>query len=97
MNLPFAQTVDVPPDALSALTDALAQHSWVVAACVAVLILAPLLLKAFNVKVPFLDPIVNVLLGIAKSFGKPKEAAAEVPPRRLRASRRSLRFTTSAS
>ncbi len=74
-----AAPLEVPPDAISALTDALNTSSFVVAACVAVLILAPLLLKAFGVKVPFLDPIVVVLLSVAKSFNKPKEAAASVP------------------
>ncbi len=74
-----AAPLEVPPDALSALTDALSTGSWIVAACVAVLILAPLILKAFGVKVPFLDPIVLVLLSVAKSFSKPKEAAASVP------------------
>ena len=75
---PAAPDLNVPDDVLVALTDALTSQSYIVAGLVAVLILAPLLLKAFGVKVPFLDTIVKVLLAVAKSFSKPKPV--EHPP-----------------
>ncbi len=69
----------VAPDTLLALQEALASHSWVVAAVIGVLILAPLILTAFGVKVPFLEPLVNVLIAVAKSFNK-KPTAPAAPP-----------------
>ncbi len=76
MNL-LAQTVDVPPDVLSALLDALANRSWIVAAIVGVLLLVPIVLKAFKVNVPLLDPIVEILLKVVKSFAKKPAAPSE--------------------
>ncbi len=80
MNFLLAQTVDVPPDAIAALSEALASHSYIVAAVVAVLVLAPLLLKAFKVNVPFLDPILSVLLKVAQSFVKSKPVVNPAEP-----------------
>ncbi len=70
-------------DAVLALQDSLAAHSYIVAACIAVLILAPLILKAFKVNVPLLDPLLGVLLGVAKSFAKkpaPPVSMITAPP-----------------
>lgn len=68
--------VDVPPDALQTLTDALGMHStlgYVVAGVLAVLILLPLLLKALGKNVPILDAVIVFLFGLLKSLVKKRE------------------------
>ena len=70
----------VSDDALQLIHDAIANHGYLVAGLAAVLFLVPVVAKAFGKEIPFLDPVLKVALGVLKTFNKPKESAAEVPP-----------------
>ncbi len=74
--LALIQVVAAPPDDVAQLLhDALANHGWIVAGVCAVLLIAPMVLKAFNVNVPFLDTILGVLVKILRDVETKQEAA----------------------
>lgn len=81
--------LDVPPDLLVMLQDALGMHStlgYVLAGVVAVLVLLPIVLKAFGKSVPLLDPLLKVASAIVsrlvkgKTVVEPPKAEVEKQP-----------------
>jgi hypothetical protein len=76
MNPVFA---DVSADALQAATDAIAAHNVGVAIVAGVVIVVPLVLKAFKVPVPFLDPVLEMVLKAAALVFKGKKVVLPEP------------------
>lgn len=81
--------LDVPPDLLVMLQDALGMHStlgYVLAGVVAVLVLLPIVLKAFGKSVPLLDPLLKIASAIVSRLVKgrtvvePPKAEVEKQP-----------------
>lgn len=81
--------LDVPPDLLVMLQDALGMHStlgYVLAGVVAVLVLLPIVLKAFGKSVPLLDPLLKIAAAIVSRLVKgrtvvePPKAEVEKQP-----------------
>lgn len=81
--------LDVPPDLLVMLQDALGMHStlgYVLAGVVAVLVLLPIILKALGKSVPLLDPLLKIASAIVSRLVKgrtvvePPKAEVEKQP-----------------
>jgi len=81
--------VDVPPDLLVMLQDALGMHStlgYVLAGVIAVLVLLPIILKALGKSVPLLDPLLKIASAIVsrlvkgKTVVEPPKAEVEKQP-----------------
>lgn len=81
--------LDVPPDLLVMLQDALGMHStlgYVLAGVVAVLVLLPIILKALGKSVPLLDPLLKIASAIVsrlvkgKTVVEPPKAEVEKQP-----------------
>lgn len=69
---------DATADASQLLHDAIANHGWVIAACAGLIILVPLVLKALGKNIPGVDLVLDVAVGLLKSFSK-KPAPAPAP------------------
>ncbi len=79
MKALFFAAVAASDELSQLLHDALANHAWVVAGLAGVLILVPLVLSAVGVKVPLLDPLLEVLTKVLASFSKKPAPPAPAP------------------
>lgn len=62
-------------DLLTQLSDAVAGQNWIAVAAIGLAIVIPLVLKALGKNVPFVDPILRVIVGWARGLKGPKAPA----------------------
>jgi hypothetical protein len=80
MKLALLALLTASDDASQLVHDAIANHGYIVAALAGLIVLVPIVLKALGKDIPFLDGVLEVVVGVLKSFNKPKDAAAAIPP-----------------
>ncbi len=71
---------DASADAAQLLHDSIANHGYLVAALAAVLVLVPIVLKAFGKSLPFVDGLLEAAVGALKAFSKPKVVPVPTEP-----------------
>ncbi len=74
LHLAQVVTQQPPDDIMTLIHDALANHGWVVAGIAAVVLIVPMILRAFKINVPFLDTVLGVLLQLLREVERKQEA-----------------------
>ena len=61
-------------DLLTQLSDAVAGQNWIAVVAIGLAVVIPLVLKALGKNIPFVEPILRVIVGWARGLKGPKPA-----------------------